>query len=109
MTLEEYEKVKDEKRKALLAMKAEERKVEIDKELQSMQLLTTKRENDPFLVKLVFLQLRPFTLQFHRIFVKLVWFISQGSDKDGKKKENIDRDDRSKKVPHFVVNNITYL
>ncbi|XP_074555689.1 RGG repeats nuclear RNA binding protein A-like [Curcuma longa] len=73
MTLEEYEKIKEEKRKALLALKAEERKVEIDKELQSMQLLSTKKEVDP-------------------IFVKL------GSDKDaGKKKENIDRDDRSKK------------
>ncbi|XP_065044610.1 RGG repeats nuclear RNA binding protein A-like [Musa acuminata AAA Group] len=73
MTLEEYEKIKEEKRKALLAMKSEERKVEIDKELQSMQQLSTKKENDP-------------------IFVKL------GSDKDsGKKKENIDRDERSKK------------
>ncbi|CAL9085944.1 unnamed protein product [Musa acuminata var. zebrina] len=73
MTLEEYEKIREEKRKALLAMKAEERKVEIDKELQSMQQLSTKKENDP-------------------IFVKL------GSDKDfGKKKENADRDERSKK------------
>ncbi|CAL9096399.1 unnamed protein product [Musa acuminata var. zebrina] len=73
MTLEEYEKIKEEKRKALLAMRSEERKVEIDKELQSMQQLATKKENDP-------------------IFVKL------GSDKDsGKKKENIDRDERSKK------------
>ncbi|XP_042460940.1 RGG repeats nuclear RNA binding protein A-like [Zingiber officinale] len=73
MTLEEYEKIKEEKRKALLALKAEERKVEIDKDLQSMQLLSTKKEVDP-------------------IFVKL------GSDKDaGKKKENTDRDERSKK------------
>ncbi|KAG6490879.1 RGG repeats nuclear RNA binding protein A-like [Zingiber officinale] len=73
MTLEEYEKVKEEKRKALLALKAEERKVEIDKELQSMQLLTTKKEVDP-------------------VFVKL------GSDKDiGKKKESVDRDEKSKK------------
>ncbi|URE32273.1 plasminogen activator inhibitor 1 RNA-binding protein [Musa troglodytarum] len=73
MTLEEYEKIREEKRKAMLAMKAEERKVEIDKELQSMQQLSTKKENDP-------------------IFVKL------GSDKDlGKKKENADRDERSKK------------
>ncbi|XP_042455699.1 RGG repeats nuclear RNA binding protein A-like [Zingiber officinale] len=73
MTLEEYEKIKEEKRKALLALKAEERKVEIDKDLQSMQLLSMKKEVDP-------------------IFVKL------GSDKDaGKKKENTDRDERSKK------------
>ncbi|RWW22737.1 hypothetical protein GW17_00013048 [Ensete ventricosum] len=80
MTLEEYEKIKEEKRKALLAMKSEERKVEIDKELQSMQQLSTKKENDP-------------------IFVKLVCFFFFGSDKDsGKKKENIDRDERSKKA-----------
>ncbi|XP_042429747.1 RGG repeats nuclear RNA binding protein A-like [Zingiber officinale] len=73
MTLEEYEKIKEEKRKALLALKAEERKVEIDKELQSMQLLTTKKEIDP-------------------IFVRL------GSDKEAsKKKENNDNDERSKK------------
>ncbi|XP_042459741.1 RGG repeats nuclear RNA binding protein A-like [Zingiber officinale] len=73
MTLEEYEKVKEEKRKALLALKAEERKVEIDKDLQAMQLLATKKEIDP-------------------IFVKL------GSDKDiGKKKDNADRDEKSRK------------
>ncbi|XP_074568268.1 RGG repeats nuclear RNA binding protein A-like [Curcuma longa] len=73
MTLEEYEKIKEEKRKTLLALKAEERKVEIDKELQSMQLLTTKKEIDP-------------------IFVRL------GSDKEAnKKKENNDHDERSKK------------
>ncbi|RZR90687.1 hypothetical protein BHM03_00018643 [Ensete ventricosum] len=53
MTLEEYEKIKEEKRKALLAMKSAERKVEIDKELQSMQQLSTKKENDPIFVKLV--------------------------------------------------------
>ncbi|KAG6526592.1 hypothetical protein ZIOFF_016584 [Zingiber officinale] len=73
MTLEEYEKVKEEKRKALLALKAEERKVEIDKDLQAMQLLATKKEIDP-------------------IFVKL------GSDKDiGKKKDNVDRDEKNRK------------
>ncbi|CAL9074502.1 RGG repeats nuclear RNA binding protein A-like [Musa acuminata AAA Group] len=73
MTLEEYEKVREEKRKALLAMKNEERKVEIDEELQSMKQLSVKKGNDD-------------------VFVKL------GSDKDiGKKKENIDRDERSKK------------
>ncbi|KAG6530381.1 hypothetical protein ZIOFF_012611 [Zingiber officinale] len=77
MTLEEYEKVKEEKRKALLALKAEERKVEIDKDLQAMQLLATKKEIDP-------------------IFVKL------GSDKDiGKKKDNADRDEKSRKVLFF--------
>jgi hypothetical protein len=33
MTLDEFEKVMEEKRKALLALKSEERKVEIDKDL----------------------------------------------------------------------------
>ncbi|ONK70008.1 uncharacterized protein A4U43_C05F29250 [Asparagus officinalis] len=71
MTLEEYEKIKEEKRKALLALKTEERKVEIDNELKSMQVLSLKKENDP-------------------IFIKL------GSDKE-KKKENADRDEKAKK------------
>ncbi|KAJ6803099.1 RGG repeats nuclear RNA binding protein A-like [Iris pallida] len=71
MTLEEYEKIREEKRKALLALKAEERKVEIDKELKSMQQLSLKKGND-------------------EIFIKL------GSDKE-KKKENADRDERVKK------------
>ncbi|XP_072968752.1 RGG repeats nuclear RNA binding protein A-like [Typha angustifolia] len=73
MTLEEYEKLREEKRKALLALKAEERKVEIDKELQSMQQLSMKKGNDD-------------------VFIKL------GSDKDSlKKKENAERDERAKK------------
>ena len=53
MTLEEYEKVREEKRKALAAMKSEERKVEMDKELQSMKQLSLKKENDDIFVKLV--------------------------------------------------------
>jgi plasminogen activator inhibitor 1 RNA-binding protein len=53
MTLEEYEKVLEEKRKALLALKAEERKVEVDKELQSMQVLSLKKNNDEVFIKLV--------------------------------------------------------
>ncbi|KAG2625382.1 RGG repeats nuclear RNA binding protein A-like [Panicum virgatum] len=72
MTLEEYEKVLEEKRKALLALKAEERKVEIDKELRSMQQLSVKKNAD-------------------EVFIKL------GSDKDLKKKENVERDERAKK------------
>ncbi|KAG2626193.1 hypothetical protein PVAP13_3KG327800 [Panicum virgatum] len=76
MTLEEFEKIREEKRKALLALKTEERKVEVDKDLQSMQPLSTKKGND-------------------EIFVKL------GSDKDAlKKKENAERDERAKKVLH---------
>ncbi|XP_006654864.1 RGG repeats nuclear RNA binding protein A-like [Oryza brachyantha] len=72
MTLEEYEKVLEEKRKALLALKAEERKVEVDKELQSMQQLSVKKDNE-------------------EVFIKL------GSDKDLKKKEIAERDERAKK------------
>jgi hypothetical protein len=53
MTLEEYEKVLEEKRKALLALKAEERKVEVDKELQSMQQLSVKKDADEVFIKLV--------------------------------------------------------
>jgi len=73
MTLDEFEKVMEEKRKALLALKkSEERKVEIDKDLQAMQLLSTKKGND-------------------EVFIKL------GADKDAKKKENAERDERAKK------------
>jgi plasminogen activator inhibitor 1 RNA-binding protein len=53
MTLEEFEKIREEKRKALLALKTEERKVEVDRDLQSMQLLANKKGNDEIFVKLV--------------------------------------------------------
>ncbi|KAI3936688.1 hypothetical protein MKX01_034117 [Papaver californicum] len=73
MTLEEYEKVLEEKRKALVAMKAEERKVEVDNAFESMQLLSLKKGKD-------------------EIFVKL------GSDKDlVKRKEDADREEKVKK------------
>lgn len=52
MTLEEYEKIMEEKRKALLALKPEERKVELDKDFESMQQLSLKKGDDVF-VKLV--------------------------------------------------------
>ncbi|KAL5222594.1 hypothetical protein ABZP36_027307 [Zizania latifolia] len=71
MTLEEYEKVLEEKRKALLSLKAEERKVVVDKELQSMQQLSVKKDSD-------------------EVFIKL------GSDKD-KRKENVEREERARK------------
>ncbi|KAK4746528.1 hypothetical protein SAY87_012840 [Trapa incisa] len=71
MTLEEYEKVLEEKRKALLAMKSEERKVEVDKELKSMQQLSSKKGND-------------------EIFIKL------GSEKD-KRKDAYEKEEKSKK------------
>ncbi|PQQ00791.1 RGG repeats nuclear RNA binding protein A isoform X1 [Prunus yedoensis var. nudiflora] len=53
MTLEEYEKVLEEKRKALLALKTEERKVDLDKDLKSMQQLSNKKENNDIFIKLV--------------------------------------------------------
>ena len=62
MTLEEYEKVLEEKRKALLALKAEERKVEVDKELQSMQQLSVKKDADEVFIKLVSVHLAVFLL-----------------------------------------------
>jgi plasminogen activator inhibitor 1 RNA-binding protein len=71
MTLEEYEKVLEEKRKALLALKTEERKVSIDKDLVSMQLLSSKKSDE-------------------EIFVKL------GSDKD-KRKDAAEKEERAKK------------
>lgn len=52
MTLEEYEKVLEEKRKALQALKTEERKVDV-KEFASMQQLSSKKNNDDVFVKLV--------------------------------------------------------
>ncbi|KAL5723991.1 hypothetical protein ACHQM5_007312 [Ranunculus cassubicifolius] len=71
MTLDEYEKIREEKRKALLAQKAEERKVTKDKELESMQQLSSKKTNNEFFAKL-------------------------GSDKD-KKKEAADKEEKAKK------------
>ncbi|XP_076890447.1 RGG repeats nuclear RNA binding protein A-like [Bidens hawaiensis] len=71
MTLEEYQKILEEKQKALEALKTEERKVEVDKDLASMQQLSNKKTNDD-------------------IFVKL------GSDKD-KRKEIAGKEERAKK------------
>lgn len=52
MTLEEYEKIREEKRKALLASKAEERKVDT-KDFEFMQQLSNKKDNDDIFIKLV--------------------------------------------------------
>lgn len=53
MTLEEYEKVLEERRKALQTLKTEERKVDVDKEFKSMQQLSSKKGNDDIFIKLV--------------------------------------------------------
>lgn len=50
MTLEEYEKIREEKRKQL-AKTSTERKVEVDKELAKM--VVKKKEDEEFFVKLV--------------------------------------------------------
>ncbi|CAA0823108.1 Hyaluronan / mRNA binding family [Striga hermonthica] len=76
MTLEEYEKVLEEKRKSLLALKTEERKVNLDKELESMQLLSNKKNDD-------------------EVFVKL------GSDKD-KRKEAAEKAKKSVSINEFL-------
>lgn len=52
MTLEEYEKVLEEKRKALQALKTEERKVDSEV-FASMQQLANKKNNDDIFIKLV--------------------------------------------------------
>lgn len=53
MTLEEYEKVLEEKRKALQSTKVEERKVDT-KVFDSMQQLSSKKSNnDEVFIKLV--------------------------------------------------------
>ena len=53
MTLEEYEKVLEEKRKALQATKVEERKVDT-KVFEAMQQLSSKKSNnDEVFIKLV--------------------------------------------------------
>ncbi|MBA0646537.1 hypothetical protein Goklo_014494 [Gossypium klotzschianum] len=51
MTLEEYEKILEEKRKALAALKTEGRKVDV-KEFESMQQLSNKKSNDDIFIKL---------------------------------------------------------
>ncbi|KAI8572801.1 hypothetical protein RHMOL_Rhmol01G0228800 [Rhododendron molle] len=71
MTLDEYEKALEEKRRALLALKTEERKVSMDKDLVSMQLLSSKKSKE-------------------EIFVKL------GSDKD-KRKDAAEKEEKAKK------------
>ncbi|XP_040365748.1 uncharacterized protein LOC121050271 [Rosa chinensis] len=51
--LEKYERVLGEKRKTLAALKIKEKKVDLDKELKSIQQLTSKKTNDEIVIKLV--------------------------------------------------------
>ena len=50
MTLDEYEKLLQEKRKALEALRTVERKVVVDKEFEGMQLVEKKKDDDLKLV-----------------------------------------------------------
>jgi plasminogen activator inhibitor 1 RNA-binding protein len=52
LTLDEYEKILEAKRKVLLSSKAEERKVQADKAFASMQLVD-KKSDDSIFIKLV--------------------------------------------------------
>lgn len=52
MTLDEYEKILEEKRKALQSLTTSERKVDA-KEFASMQQLSNKKSNDEIFIKLV--------------------------------------------------------
>jgi hypothetical protein len=52
MTLEEYQKLLEEKRKALQSLKTEERKVDT-KEFETMQALSCKKDNFEIFAKLV--------------------------------------------------------
>ncbi|GMH30964.1 hypothetical protein Nepgr_032807 [Nepenthes gracilis] len=49
MTLEEYEKLLSERRKALGALKIEERKVTLDRDFEAMQLVERKKEEIAFI------------------------------------------------------------
>ena len=52
MTLDEYEKILEEKRKALQSQNTSERKVDT-KVFESMQQLSNKKSNDEIFIKLV--------------------------------------------------------
>lgn len=74
MTLDEYEKIREEKRKALLAMKSEERKVVIDEELEKLQPLSLKKDNSEIFIKLVSLLVFLICNQVHISFYYLFGF-----------------------------------
>lgn len=113
MTLDEYEKVLSEKRKALESTKNEERKVVRDRDFESMQLVDRKKDVGIF-IKLVMLKFQTYIDIFliqNLIVVQLKYCRShayyfnfiQNSEKDKlKKKENIDKEEKARKVYKFV-------
>lgn len=52
MTLDQYEKILEQKRKALAASKAKERKVEVDKAFETMQMVDKKSTQEDVFIKL---------------------------------------------------------
>lgn len=51
--MEEYEKIMEERKKALASTKTEERKVKMDKVFESMKQLCVKKETDEVFIQLV--------------------------------------------------------
>lgn len=109
MTLADYEKVLEEKRKALQPLKSEERKVNA-KEFESMQPLFNKKGNDDIFIKLVrlFGSSENFTIVIDLLqrteicFGNYLWFIVKGSEKD-KRKEAAEKDEKAKKVSYLPL------
>lgn len=106
MTLEEYEKVLEEKKKALQATKVEERKVDT-KAFESMQQLSSKKSNnDDVFIKLVRIwilqysgNLRLFDYNRACAYWTLQWCY-QGTEKD---KRTVEREEKAKKVSSLVM------
>ena len=100
MTLEEYEKILEEKKKALQATKVEERKVDT-KVFESMQQLSSKKtNNEEIFIKLVRIWIILFFVGCFdnnraRLIPVSLWF--QGSDKD-KRKDAAEKEEKAKKV-----------
>ena len=89
MTLEEYEKVLEERRKALQALKTEERKVDT-KVFESMQQLSNKKDIDDIFIKLVRLMALCLnsTLVLHIKFVLLILDVRSATGNAKKYKYN---------------------
>ncbi|KAK9930564.1 hypothetical protein M0R45_027599 [Rubus argutus] len=81
MTLEGYEKVLEEKRKALATLKIEERKVDLDKDLKSMQQLSRKGNDETFIKLVSTLYL---ILIILNLFLLYAAALKDGSNKDAK-------------------------
>lgn len=114
MTLEEYEKVMEEKRKTLEASKASERKVEVDKAFEKMQLVSNKKREEDIFIKLVGYLICVLVLlhaqclsvcglfssiDAYRVFACMV---IQGQEKEKSKREAAEREEKSRKVCNYL-------